>query len=196
MERKISYSAAGFEDRDVEAALDAIAAAGFRYTELFGREPHIPAPLTGATLAGFNRRVRERGLSIPTIHAPLDRTVLGAPEEAWRQEKVGVLASFLRFARDVGASNMVIHPVPNPKFVPDADHPETPARISDAVRRSLDDLAPIAQEAGVRMLLENLPLQCGYPYVTMTELRPLADQYPKETVGWSWIRVMPGCWEI
>ena len=180
---RISYCTAGFSDRGIDAALDAIAEAGFQYTELLGQEPHIATPPTGRPLIEFKSRLDERGLRVPTIHAPLRRNVLGAPDEVWRREKVIVLADYIRFAGRLGAEGIVIHPVPNPIFVPDADHPAVPGRIRDATQWSLDDLVPVAEEAGVRIVLENLPYHCDYPFRTVGELRPLVDRYPEEGVG-------------
>ncbi len=180
---KISCSSAGFRDRDIEAALDAIAAAGFDWAEVVGYEPHVAQPLTGTELQEFRRRMEERGLAPGTVHAPLTRNVLAAPEEDWRREKVEVLASYIRFAAALGCSGIVIHPVPNPCFVPDPERDELPQIMRDAARRSLDDLVPVAGEAGIRMLLENLPYICDYPFLNMTELRDLVDPYPEAALG-------------
>ena len=40
----ISYSTLGFVDREVEVALDGVAAAGFSQTEIMGQEPHLAVP--------------------------------------------------------------------------------------------------------------------------------------------------------
>jgi sugar phosphate isomerase/epimerase len=179
----ISYSTLGFVDRDVEAALDGVAAAGFTQTEIMGQAPHLAVPPKGKALADFRARLVARGLRARTVHAPLTRNVLGAPEEGWRLEVVEVLASYLRLAGELEATEVVIHPVPNPIFVPEGDHPEVAQRIADAVPRSLDRLVPIAGREGVRILLENLPYACGYPFLGMQELRPLVEHYPEEQLG-------------
>ena len=181
--KAISYSTAGFFDRDVEAALDAIAAAGFNRAEVVGQEPHVDVPPSGRELRDFRARLEERGLGGGTVHAPLTRNILAAPEEEWRREKVGVLASYVRFAAELGTTGVVIHPVPNPMFVPDPERDELPQIMRDAARRSLDDLVPVAREAGIRMLLENLPYRCHYPFLNMTELRELVEPYHEEAVG-------------
>ena len=54
---------------------------------------------------------------------------------------------------------------------------------TEATRRSLDELVPVANTTGVRMLLENLPYACHYPFLVMGELRPLVDAYPEAAVG-------------
>ena len=179
----ISYSTVGFRDRDVEAALDGVAAAGFTQTEVLGQEPHLAVPPTGKALADFRARLAARGLRARTVHAPLTRNVLGAPEENWRLEVVEILAGYLRLAAGLEATEVIIHPVPNPIFVPEGDHPEVARRIAEAVPRSLDRLVPVARREGVRILLENLPYSCGYPFLDMRELRPLVDGYPEEQLG-------------
>ena len=61
--------------------------------------------------------MRDCGLQAGTLHAPLEKNVLGAPEEDWRREKVGACSDYLRLSSELGAQGMVIHPVPNPMFV-------------------------------------------------------------------------------
>ena len=179
---KISYATVGFGDRDVEAALDAVAAAGFTQTEILGQQPHVITPPKGQALADFVKRLRSRGLAA-TVHAPLTRNVLGAPEEQWRREKVTVLAGYLHFSAEIGSPEMVVHPVPNPIFVPEPDRPELPELMQDAAQRSLDELVPVARGVHVRILLENLPYRCSYPLQNMQQLRALVDSYPPECVG-------------
>ncbi|NKB65459.1 MAG: TIM barrel protein [Candidatus Latescibacteria bacterium] len=179
----ISYSSSGFADRDVEAALDAIVAAGFTQAELCGQDPHVEVLPRGRALDQFRARLEGRGLAGGTVHAPMRKNVLGAPEEDWRRDKVEVLSAYLRFTGAIGYRSMVIHPVPNPIFVRDPERAELPGAMVAAARRSLDELVPVARAAGVRMLLENLPYDCAYPLLTMEELRPLVDDYPEEAVG-------------
>lgn len=178
-----SYSTAGFADRDTEAALDAIAESGFPQAEVSARLLNGDDPLPADELSAFLSRLERRGLRARTVHAPSSRITLGAPEEEWRKEAVGVLADYIRFVGDMGATDMVIHPSPNPIFVPDAFAPQMPGLVGDATSRSLDDLVPVAEQAGLRINLENLPYHCDYPYRRMRELRPLVDQYPAEQLG-------------
>ena len=112
MTDRVSYSTAGFGDRDVEAALDAIAASGYDHAEIVGQKPHVAEPLAGKALREFRARLEQRGLAGGTVHAPLTRNVLGAPEEGWRREKVEVLAAYLRFTAELGSTAMVVHPIP------------------------------------------------------------------------------------
>ena len=179
----LSYGTTGFEDRDLEAAFDAIVAAGFKQTEILGQEPHLCEPPTGGALTAFGKRLEARGLRIRTVHAPLKKHMLGAPDEDWRRGNVDVFSEYLCFAGAVGATDVVIHTAPNPKSIPMAEDPQLPGRIRDAVRRSLDELVPIAGQVGTRILVENLPFRCAFPFMSMGELRPLVEDYPAAQLG-------------
>ncbi len=179
---KFSYATSGFADRNLESALDIISAVGFKYVEILGQKPHLDSPLTGQALQQFRMQLRSRGLNA-SVHAPLTTNVLGAPEKQWRREKVKVLEAYLRFSGEIEAEEMVVHPVPNPVFVPNSDSPELSKKIGDAVRRSLDDLIRVSESTGVRILLENLPYKCNYPFLEMKQLRKLVDSYPSDAVG-------------
>ena len=176
-----SYSTVGFNDRSIEAALDAIAWAGFPQAEIQGKGPHVTTPLKGKELADFRARLEGRGLRARTMHAPSGRTVLGAPDEEWRRQAVALLRRYVTFGGELGITDLVVHPIPG--SVPNADDPAVLGLIADSVRRSLDELVPTASQAGIRVNLENLPYLCDFPYRTMKELRPLVDPYPEDVVG-------------
>jgi len=178
----LSYSTVGFSDRNIEAALDAIAVTGFNHAEILGQEPHVAEPPKGEALCDFRFRLEGRGLGA-NVHAPLGLHVLGVPDESLRLEKVKVLKKYLRFTCDVGARNLIVHPIPNPIFVSEPDNPLLPTIIFDAARRSLEDLISVAEKLNVCILLENLPYNCRYPLLTMRDLKPFIDKYPCEYVG-------------
>lgn len=179
----IGYATLGLKDRDLGAALDIIAETGFTQAEILGQKPHVDPPPTGRALAAFRARLQARGLAGGTVHAPMGRFVLGAPEEDWRQGAARRLAEYVEFAAAIDASGIVIHPVPNPTLVPHPESPESLRRVADATRRSLDGLVVVAQKAGVRILLENLPYHCRLPFLSMKELRSLVDSYPASALG-------------
>lgn len=178
-----SYSTGGLQDRRLEAALETIATAGFPQAELSGHDPHIADPPTGQALAEFRGMVEASGVRARTVHAPAAKTVLGTTNEDWRRQALATLEPYIQFAGAIEATAIVIHPVPNPMFVPNADDPEVPQLIQDGVRHSLDRLIPVAEAAGIRITLENLPYRVEYPLRTMEELRPLVDDYPDDRVG-------------
>ena len=194
-----NYSTASFPDRSLAAALDAIAAAGFAGIELFGvgdsfagwrnrQGDEAPTTPMGGAVSDVRRQIETRGLRADTVHAPMRRTVLGAPDEPWRQQNVVVLGQFLRFAGDIGAKGVVIHGIPNPMFVP-TDRPlaEYLQPMVLAMRRSVAELVPVAAQTGVRLLLENLPYQrdlsLEYPLIRMRQLSPFVREFPPEQVA-------------
>jgi len=177
-----SYSTAGFRKQTLQQALDSIQKAGFPAVEI-GCNPHANNPFKNVALTEFTKELDSRNLKPRSIHAPSGLTTLGATTEEWRIKEMKTLESFIIFASDIEASDMVIHPIPNPIFVPDADNPNNPEIMKKAVARSLDYLIPIAEKYGIRMNLENLPYHCNYPYRSMKELRLLVNQYPANQLG-------------
>ena len=182
-----SYSTQGFRDRDDEAALDAIAAAGFIQVELLVA-PQSPGP----ALNDFCARLRARGLRARTVHTrrsifPQGWHVLGGLEEEGRKEGLATFAKYIRFAAALGAGGLIVHPVPDAPSSSGPDDPALPDRLRASILRSLDDLVPVAQDVGVRILLENINVNCSHPghYLlkTMGGLRPLVDAYPEAYVG-------------
>jgi len=180
---RVGYSTVGFVDREVEPALDIIAAAGYQQVEILCQDPHVAPLPQGDELSAFRSRLDARGFTDVTLHAPMGRMSPGAPDDAWRQEVVAILADHVRFAGEIEASAVVMHPVPNGRFVAEPDAPDVPGRMDAAARRSLDELVPLAEDAGTRILLENLPYTCAFPLLTMKALRPLVDAYPMEALG-------------
>lgn len=192
MTPQVSYSTAGFGGLELGPALDHIARAGFRCVEIVC-DQHTPGDHPGAVAREVSRQLDERGLTATTVHAPAQRTVLGAPAEDWRTDKIRVLEDALRLTGEIGAQGMVIHGIPNPKYL--RSEPSLKSMYESmivAMRRSVEDLVPVARAAGVRMLLENLPYNRdlrdagkdgNYPLMRMADLRTFIEDYPPEQVG-------------
>jgi sugar phosphate isomerase/epimerase len=161
--------------------LDAIAAVGFPQVELNVREPHVYGAdaqeerRLQALFAGHAVRAR-------TMHAPSGRSILGTLDPEWHQESVDILAPFVRMAGNLGLTEVVIHPIPSPTLVPDPADPTLGRRMEGGIRRSLDALLPVIEEAGVRVTLENLPYP-DYPLNNLGDLRAVIEHYPSDLVG-------------
>ena len=176
-----SSSTLAFSDRSLEAALDALAQAGFPQAEIKASDRHVGTPNEQeiSRLRGILGAHSVRGR---TMHAPAGRNILAAMDDDWRNESVGVLKEYVRLAGALGLTELVIHPISRLDLVPYADDPDLPQRMREAVQRSLDDLMPTIEESAVRITLENLPYP-GLPLNSMRELRTVVDPYPSEAVG-------------
>ncbi len=183
----VSYSTMGFEDRGFEAALDAIASAGFTCIEL-SVIPHAVGPPVGRAATDIRRQIERRGLRATTVHAPLGDNVLGPPDVHRRREKAELLANYIRFTGEIGITGIVIHPVQYPDIMPDDDIIASLRRMEEAAKHSLDELSPVAGKADTRILVENKPYEhargvCDYPLCSMSQMRLLIDGYPPDNVG-------------
>ena len=189
---QVSYSTYGFTEVAYESTLDRIAEIGFECVE-FACDRHgvENAPLERA--ADIRRALDERNLTATTVHAPARTNVLGAATEEWRTQALAVLADALRLTGAIGAAGLVIHGIPNPMFLPqDQDMRSFYTEMVDAMRRSVTDLVPVAEQAGVRILLENLPYnrdlraagqEGDYPLMHVEDLREFIEPFPQDQVG-------------
>ena len=95
--------------------------------------------------------VADAGLSFVDAHAPFrDECDLWLPVEAYRRQMLARRKFELQLVRDFGVDTCTIHvgnwPYPG----------HTLDEYRDAVRRSLDELVPVAEKIGVTICLENL----------------------------------------
>ncbi len=176
-----SCSTALFRDRELAPALDAIVAAGFPQAELNIREPHVYSA-DAAEVRRVQSEFAARPLRPRTMHAPSGRSILGALDDEWHKESFGILSQYARMAGNLGLTEMVIHPIPNPSLVPDPADPALAGQLRDGIRRSLDALLPVTEPAGVRITVENLPYP-DYPLNNIQDLRAVVEPYPDTAVG-------------
>ena len=189
---QVSYSTYGFADVNFEPTFEQIANIGFECVE-FACDRHGVEDRPLEIAADVRRALDQQNLTATTVHAPARRNVLGASDEEWRTRAVGVLADALRLTGDIGAGGLVIHGIPNPMFLPqDQDMRSFYTEMVDAMRRSVEDLVPIAERAGVRILLENLPYNWDlraagrdgdYPLMHVEDLRTFIEPFPPDQVG-------------
>ena len=176
-----SSTTSAFRHLSLQAALDALAEAGFPQVEIKGSDPHVRTP-SGQELSRLRGILETHSVRGRTMHAPAGRNTLAAMDDNWRNESVGVLKEYVRLAGALGLTELVIHPMSRLDIEPSADDPALPQRMREAVQRSLDDLMPTIEESAVRITLENLPYPT-LPLNSMRELRTVVDPYPSEAVG-------------
>ncbi|MBI2965398.1 MAG: sugar phosphate isomerase/epimerase [Chloroflexi bacterium] len=173
----------GHASGDPVRALDAVAAAGFRETELLAEGPawesgEHPDPKP------FQAALKHLGLRAHSLHAPYTNVNLASLDERERTDGVRRVASAFRFLGELGGRTVIVHSHLRRKGAP-AHTPEMLGSHVEASHRSIADLVPIAQEAGVRMALENLASTANpfRPLQTMQELRAFISAFPREQVG-------------
>jgi sugar phosphate isomerase/epimerase len=139
-------------------ALEALAASGYPKLELWLAEPHVPWR-NAAALAAFRSRLSDYGLSAPSVHLPFYPSVPELLEKnaRWslidsaknaRKEALNATADGLHAAAALGAECGVLH------LGWQGDAWDT---SSDGwAREAVAELVPVAREAGVKLLLENI----------------------------------------
>jgi L-ribulose-5-phosphate 3-epimerase len=125
---------------------------GYGGVELMFFPGHLwPAELDAAKLRNL-RNLCEQRLRLIAVNMPnVDLNVAAAAEEM-RAYTLDLLTKFVRCAGELGAGGIIVGPgKPNPLFPMPRD------RMVSYFYRALDVLAPLAREAGTRLLIENMP---------------------------------------
>ena len=178
------YDKANRANGDALAALESIAAAGFRRTELTAegetwREQGYP----GA--AEFRAALRRLGIDPLTMHTPYNGVNIASLDEAVRLAAVQRIADAMRFAGDIGVRTAVVHPTGRPGPNESPFRLDTIGAATECAYRSLSGLLKVAEETGVRIALENLShvgLPCR-PLESMRELSAFIAGFPHGLVG-------------
>jgi sugar phosphate isomerase/epimerase len=125
---------------------------GYGGVELMFFPGHLwPAELDASRLRGL-RDLCESRLRLVAVNMPnVDINVAAAADEM-RAYSLGLLTQFVRCAGELGAGGIVVGPgKPNPLF------PMPRERMVSHFYRALDVLAPLARQAGTKLLIENMP---------------------------------------
>ena len=125
---------------------------GYGGVELMFFPGHLwPAELDASQVRAL-RELCERRLRLVTVNMPnVDINVAAAAEEM-RAYTLDLLTKFVRCAGELGAGGIILGPgKPNPLFPMPRD------RMVSHFYRALDILAPLARQAGIRLLIENMP---------------------------------------
>ncbi len=160
-----------------------IAEAGFDDVELFASRSHFDyhsAEAAGA-LAGW---LREAGLTLHSVHAPIAETLVGgvwgtpwstaASEGRRRAEAVREVGRALALAGILPFRHLVLH-VGVPLGIGSAAD-----NARDAGRRSVEELAATAADAGVSLALEVIPNELSSPEALV---RLLEDELEEDRAG-------------
>ena len=143
--------------------------------ELVAPVPQCPLDDT-EFLAWLKGRLSASRVRLHSVHLAYGRHLdISQPDETARAAAVAVAERNLVLAAQASARLAVVHPSAEP--IADEDRP---AHL-DAARRSLERLAPIAAQLGVRLAVECLPRSClGH---TAAELAALVEPLDPAVVG-------------
>ena len=147
--------------------LETIAAHGFGRVELFATRTHFDYH-DGAEVERMRGWLSELGLVAGSMHAPICASLLqgewgpsfsnAAGRAARRQEAVDETRVAMAAARALGCASVVVHiGLPNELNFSLDDND------AGAARRSLEELAAIASDSGVRLALEVIPNDLSTP---------------------------------
>jgi sugar phosphate isomerase/epimerase len=141
--------------------LSRIAASGFDAVEVFATRTHVDYH-DKATVEHLVRWLREAGLRLHSIHAPIVLSLIngqwGPPfsnatgDDAERLRAIQETAAALNLACDTGAQYLVVH-----LGVPTAQKPAPNDNQRDAARRSIEQIHALADPLGVQVALEVIP---------------------------------------
>ena len=161
------------EAKDLAATLEAIAAAGFGEVELMAEGAEWEKP--GTHDAGPCRQALERtGIYPHTLHTPLTGVDLSSSIEEIRRDSIARIGDAMRYLGEVGTPDEEPFALENRGAAMERSH------------RSVSELVAVAEEAGVRMALENLGSKTRNPFrplSSMAELRAFIAGFPPEHVG-------------
>lgn len=158
MARLSTVAAFGFADFDPPVVLDLYRRLGCTSCQFYRNEQNPPTPAEVKTITS------DVGLPIDSIHGVFGEAYDPAsPNETLRRRTMDVYRREAELARELvqtgGRAMVVVHPsAPIPEGMRPTDE-QRRARLTP-LRRSLPELAEIGREAGVVILIENVPWNC------------------------------------
>ena len=178
------YDKQGGNVGDPIEAIRSVAAGRYPETELMaegvGWEEGPPDPKP------YRDALESLGVYPHTLHAPFQAINLASFNEAERKDGVEQVAAAMRFLAEVGGRTVIVHPTGRPLTPGPAYYiSENVGAATENAHQSISELVTVAEAAGVRMALENLPAKDmpARPLETMRELRSFMADLPAEYVG-------------
>jgi sugar phosphate isomerase/epimerase len=169
---------------DQIAALERVANTGFRQTELLAEgdewEEH-----GHFNVSSFRQTLDRLNLDPMTIHTPLKGINIASSDDTVRRYGTERISAAIKIGADLGAKVAIVHPSGRPGLGETTYTPENVGKSIEYAYDSVAQLARVAEAAGVRIALENLPsvgLTCR-PLETMQELRAFIAGFPAERIG-------------
>jgi sugar phosphate isomerase/epimerase len=140
-------------DMDAAAAVEALAAQGFRSFEFIAMAPHLdPRRATPATVAAIRRAVSAAKGEALALDLPSNDINLASTSPDVVDFTVESYAATLNVAAEIGARWVVVLPGRRHMLLPPHDD-----RLLDVFRGAMERLIRLAERSGVRLLIENHP---------------------------------------
>lgn len=158
-----------------KATLETLAREGYRRFELMAQPPHFDPAMSSADAQSFARFLRDAGLTVESINLPsLDQNMASATR-AMREYSIGVYERLIEIAATIGAEAIiVVTGRVNPLIAPPRSDVE--GWFGDSFARVLR----AAERAGIKLLLENIPIGV---YATAQGLIEFASRFDSPLVG-------------
>jgi L-ribulose-5-phosphate 3-epimerase len=141
-------------ERPAADCLLRLAELGFERSEAMIAPGHLwPSELDRGARQKLRRTLAERGLSITSLNPPSADQNLASPVAEMRVYTVAMFRELIELAADLEVPAVVtvtgrVHPLLRPAA----------ERLRGWVKDGIERLLPVAERAGVRMLLENIPM--------------------------------------
>ncbi len=135
------------------ACLTRLAEFGFREFEVMVHPGHLwPAEATASHRGELRRLIERNGWTLLSLNMPNIDINVAAAAPGMRAYSLALLEETVRLAGDLGAHGVVIGPgKANPLF------PAHPSELIGYFFAALDRLAPVAEECGTALWVENMP---------------------------------------
>lgn len=104
------------------------------------------------------------------VHAPMSDVNIGSVYEPMRRSAVREIEEVIAFCSDLGVEAVTIHP----GFIQGIAFLRKDA-VRERTHRSLLELAPVAEDAGVVLMLENMPTRINATCTTAEEVLAVLD---------------------
>jgi L-ribulose-5-phosphate 3-epimerase len=138
---------------DATACLTRLARFGFREFEIMVHPGHLwPADMSGEQCRALRRLIEQSGWTLTALNMPNIDINVAAAAPGMRAYSLDLLSDTVRLAGELGARGVVIGPgKANPLFPADA------SELIGHFFHALDRLAPIAEQSGTALWVENMP---------------------------------------
>ncbi len=139
-------------DRSLDDALKAIAAAGFKWVEIWADQTHLD-PRLGTDVGHVKALVRKLGLRVHSIHTPFNGLNIGLPDRGQKAEWLKVIGASLQASAELQSGVAVVHVASHHQ---DLASEELYAASREITGEFVAELGRQARGLGISLALENL----------------------------------------